>query len=194
MFAFGYMPKNLFQVPIVPTELLDFHFACSESFCLLLANRYPELQQVAAASPSKLTELARSSETLSSLLAVSPQHLDADAELRKFFGSKVVAASKTSGSDSRARRQPAVAQRSQLTKPKPGWWPAQAREGLSLRSLTPEEVAEKQERHGWNVVNERWWTVEYSKKYKACVEMTSSFCLIFAEQMPTVSLWRSCRP
>ncbi|KAF9069168.1 transcriptional repressor TCF25-domain-containing protein [Rhodocollybia butyracea] len=76
--------------------------------------------------------------SLSSLFAVSPAHLDSEAELKKFFGSKVVAANKdkSSGSSKRAH----VTQRSVLTKPQ---------EGLSAKQLTDEEVAEKFDRNRW---------------------------------------------
>jgi hypothetical protein len=40
-----------------------------------------------------------------------------------------------------------------------------------MRGLTETEVREKEARSGWNVggggVEERWWTVEYSKRYKS---------------------------
>jgi hypothetical protein len=105
----------------------------------------------------------------SSLLVVSVQHLDSELEMRKFFGAKVVAAaSKTNAqsSSSTARRKTAV-QRSHLTRPKPAWWPPQLREGLSIRQLSEEETADKLFRHGWDdEMNETWWTVEYSKKYR----------------------------
>lgn len=39
-------------------------------------------------------------------------------------------------------------QKSVLTKPKPTWWPAAAREGLSIRALTREEVEEVGTRRG----------------------------------------------
>jgi hypothetical protein len=102
------------------------------------------------------------------LLALEPQHLDADAELRRFFGAKVVGATTSSSSSPRsgARRAAGLAQRSQLTRPKPGWWPAQAREGLSLRALSDEEVEKKMDKMRWEALpGERWWTVEYGKKY-----------------------------
>ncbi|KAF9029393.1 transcriptional repressor TCF25-domain-containing protein [Rhodocollybia butyracea] len=95
-----------------------------------------------------------------------------EAELKKFFGSKVVAANKdkSSGSSKRAH----VTQRSVLTKPQSNWPPAHMREGLSAKQLTDEEVAEKFDRNRWtdsasgtSFEGERWWTVEYSKKYKS---------------------------
>lgn len=100
------------------------------------------------------------------LLSVSPQHLDGELEMRKFFGSKVVASSKTTFRA--ASKRAGMAHRSTLTNPKPNWWPAQLREGLSVRQLTPDEREDKIFRYGWSDRPEEvWWTVEYGKKYRA---------------------------
>lgn len=47
------------------------------------------------------------------------------------------------------------------------------REGLTLRPSSQEEVKEKERRCGWGggeagmrVEGEKWWSVEYSKRYK----------------------------
>ncbi|KAF8271682.1 transcriptional repressor TCF25-domain-containing protein [Lactarius quietus] len=102
----------------------------------------------------------------SRLLSVSLSHLSPDAEMRKFFGSKVISASKNEpGSSSRARRQPTT-QRSNLTRPRSNWWPAKLREGLTLRPLTANEVTAKDTRAPWNNSEEKYWTAEYSKRYK----------------------------
>lgn len=89
--------------------------------------------------------------------------------MKKFFGAKVVAASKaTSGTRNSPRRQ-VGAQRSHLTRPGPEWWSAKQREGLSIRQLSHDEVSGKCQRLGWEqnaIEGERWWTVDYSKKYK----------------------------
>ncbi|KAI0771719.1 transcriptional repressor TCF25-domain-containing protein [Trametes elegans] len=127
-----------------------------------LSLKYPDLkQQLASSAPSSSPAAARS---LAALLSVSLQHLDSEAELRKFFGSKVISAAKSGSPSSRQ----SVTQRSNLTRPKPSWWPAQLREGLSVRLLTPEEVEASLRRHGWQPLHgEKLWTVEYSKKYRA---------------------------
>ncbi|RPD52190.1 DUF654-domain-containing protein [Lentinus tigrinus ALCF2SS1-6] len=140
-------------------ELDDVDKALAE-----LSLKYPDLKQQLASSstPASSPATARS---LAGLLAVSLQHLDAEAELRKFFGSKVIAAAK--GSSSNSSRQSAV-QRSNLTRPQSTWWPAQLREGLSVRLLTDEEVEEGLRRHLRQPLHgEKIWTVEYSKKYRA---------------------------
>ena len=89
--------------------------------------------------------------------------------MRKFFGSKVVQATKVAEPSNR-KKTPAV--RSNLTRPQPSWWIAKEREGLSLRPLSNDEVEAKLKRHAWNSTQEKWWTVEYSKKYKS---MTKAF-------------------
>jgi hypothetical protein len=102
------------------------------------------------------------------LLSVSLSHLNPDAEMRRFFGGKVITTSRNeSASSSRARRQPTV-QRSNLTRPRSDWWPAKLREGLTLRPLTDDEMTAKPSLAPWddNDNEERFWTVEYSKRYK----------------------------
>ncbi|OSD01961.1 DUF654-domain-containing protein [Trametes coccinea BRFM310] len=130
-----------------------------------LSVKYPDLKQQLATSARSSSSPA-TARSLAALLAVSPQHLDSEAELRKFFGSKVISAAKAGSSSSSARHS--VLQRSNLTRPQPTWWPAQLREGLSVRPLTPEEVDASLRRHGWQPLHgEKLWTVEYSKKYRA---------------------------
>jgi hypothetical protein len=101
-------------------------------------------------------------------LSVSLSHLNPDTEMRRFFGGKVIPTSRNeSASSSRARRQPTV-QRSNLTRPQSNWWPAKLREGLTLRPLTDDEVAPKASLTPLDDHDsgEKYWTVEYSKKYK----------------------------
>ncbi|KAL7281925.1 hypothetical protein ACG7TL_003392 [Trametes sanguinea] len=130
-----------------------------------LSVKYPDLKQQLATSARSSSSPA-TARSLAALLAVSLQHLDSEAELRKFFGSKVISAAKAGSSSSSARHS--VLQRSNLTRPQPTWWPAQLREGLSVRPLTPEEVDASLRRHGWQPLHgEKLWTVEYSKKYRA---------------------------
>ena len=129
--------------------------------CIDLFQRYPASQKISQASSS--------SHSLADLLSVSLHHLDGEAEMRKFFGAKVVQATKV-GESSNRKKTPVV--RSNLTRPQPSWWAAKGREGLSLRPLADDEVDAKLDRHAWNSIEEKWWTVEYSKKYKS---MTKAF-------------------
>ncbi|KAG6880137.1 hypothetical protein C0992_005221 [Termitomyces sp. T32_za158] len=121
--------------------------------------------------------------TLNNLLAVSLVHLDSTAEMRKFFGSKVISSStnssSTAGSSRNSRRAPAIKQKSNLTRPQPGWWSASQREGLSIRGLDAMEVRELEGRRGWDTEagngngneEEKWWTVEYSQRYKSLTKL-----------------------
>ena len=130
-----------------------------------LSLKYPDLKSQLASSSGPVSSPA-TARSLAALLSVSIQHLDSEAELRKFFGSKVISAAK--GSTSSASTRQSVAQRSNLTRPQASWWPAQFREGLSVRQLTEEEVEEGLRRHLRQPLHgEKLWTVEYSKKYRA---------------------------
>ncbi|PPQ68566.1 hypothetical protein CVT24_005578 [Panaeolus cyanescens] len=117
----------------------------------------------------KISFAANTRQSLADLMAVSLQNLDAEAEMRKFFGSRVVTATKAESSSGKKKLQNV---RSHLTRPQATWWAAKGREGLSLRSLTDEEVEEKLDSHAWQPLQEKWWTVEYSKRYKS---MTKAF-------------------
>ncbi|KIM42652.1 hypothetical protein M413DRAFT_444337 [Hebeloma cylindrosporum] len=125
-----------------------------------LSIQYPSSQKISQATSGK--------QSLTDLLSVSLQHLDGDAEMRRFFGSRVVTANR----DQSSSRKKVAPVKSNLTRPQPTWWAAKGREGLSLRSFTDEEIDAKLKRHNWNPVQEKWWTVEYSKKYKS---MTKAF-------------------
>src|SRR5712671_6542949 len=96
------------------------------------------------------------------LLSVSLSHLNPDTEMRRFFGAKVIPSSRNEpGSSSRARRQP-ITQRSNLTRPRSSWWPAQLREGLTLEPLADA----KSSLAPWGNSDEKYWTTKYSKRYK----------------------------
>ncbi|KAJ7740604.1 transcriptional repressor TCF25-domain-containing protein [Mycena metata] len=136
----------------------DFDQALAE-----LSIKYPELQNVANNSGEAAS--SSSASTLASLLSVSLANLDSEAEMRKFFGARVIQANKTGAAGS-SRRQ--TAQRSNLTRPPATWFQTLPREGLSLRPLSDEELVAKQALHAWDRTrDEKWWTVEYSKKYKS---------------------------
>lgn len=109
---------------------------------------------------------------LAPLLGVSLNHLDGEAEMRRFFGSRVVTANREGGGSSGSGAKKTPAAKSQLTRPKPTWWAAKGREGLSMTALTAEEVKEKFRRNGWGDPaavgeQEKWWSVENSKRYKS---------------------------
>lgn len=133
-----------------------------------LSLKYP-----ASSSGSASLASNRTSSAFYSVLSISLANLDSEAEMKKFFGAKVISASKAASASNQPRRRPMTA-RSNLTKPQPTWWPAELRQGLSLRTLTDEELVQRRRRHGYEseISGERYWTVEYSKKYKG---VTKSF-------------------
>ena len=145
-----------------------YFLPCPEESSSFRLERYPELQTTTRLSPD--------SRSVATLLSVSIAHLDSEAEMRKFFGAKVIQANKSASSASSApSRRRAVTQRSNLTRPQSTWWSANQREGLSIRPLSTEEWELKQVRHGWprsDDSHEKWWTVDYSQRYKS---MTKSF-------------------
>jgi len=118
-------------------------------------SRYPSSQRILQSVPGR--------PSLTDLLGVSLQFLDAEAEMKRFFGSKVVLATKA-GESSRSKKPQKV--RSHLTRPQATWWPAQGRDGLLLHAYNESEVSEKLTRQKWLPMQEKWWTVEYSRKYK----------------------------
>ncbi|KAG2153469.1 transcriptional repressor TCF25-domain-containing protein [Suillus bovinus] len=132
-----------------------------------LSQKYPELQSVATSSSSTTRNAS-----LASLLSISVSNLDAEAEMRKFFGARAVVAAKSSetssssGSKKRRGVAPSQTQRSQLTRPHPSWSMIKQREGLSSRPLTDEEVQQKIPDRNSPAAGDKWWTVEYSKRYK----------------------------
>ncbi|KAH9936840.1 transcriptional repressor TCF25-domain-containing protein [Epithele typhae] len=133
-----------------------------------LSVKYPDLKQQLVSSAAGPASSPVSARDLAALLAVSVQHLDSEAELRKFFGSKVISAAKVSSSNPHTPARQSAAKRSNLTRPQPDWWPAQFREGLSVQVLTEDDMEGSLKRHLRQPVHgEKVWTVEYSKKYRA---------------------------
>ncbi|KAG6906643.1 hypothetical protein DXG01_012818 [Tephrocybe rancida] len=143
---------------------------------LLNYTRYSSVQSPSSSTSTGATSRPLLPNALSALLATSLPHLDPAAEMRKFFGSKVVRTStSTSGPSSLgARKRAGATQKSHLTRPQPTWWSASQREGLAIRALEQEEVNQKAARHGWSTLGtdgERWWTVDYSQRYKSMTKL-----------------------
>ncbi|KAI0792906.1 transcriptional repressor TCF25-domain-containing protein [Abortiporus biennis] len=134
-----------------------------------LALKHPGLAQATATNVA-----SRTSAAFHSLLSVSLQHLDSEAEMKRFFGAKVVSASKASDSSSSGsqNRHRKIDAKSNLTRPQNTWWPANLRQGLSIRSLTKEELEDRNIRHEWDedIPEERIWTVEFSNKYRGATK------------------------
>ncbi|KAI5117523.1 hypothetical protein M0805_009531 [Coniferiporia weirii] len=125
-----------------------------------LSVKYPDLRHVANSSKAGTSADAQSvAEKHNVLLAVSLPNLDSEAEMRKFFGAKVV-------KQPRGARAAIQGLKSNLTKPQPTWWSASQREGLSIRPLTLKELENKENGFLKGARADRWWTIEYSKRYR----------------------------
>ncbi|KAE8541405.1 hypothetical protein D1P53_002764 [Cryptococcus gattii VGV] len=102
----------------------------------------------------------RSSMRFRNLLSVDPKNLDADAELRRFFGSKVIASSAQPG-----KRRPGIQSKFRYTisKPKPQYPPTTSLSGLVMREMLNEEVDELYGRRGRVQLDkgENWFTFEH---------------------------------
>ncbi|XAO22280.1 hypothetical protein I312_101049 [Cryptococcus bacillisporus CA1280] len=102
----------------------------------------------------------RSSMKFRNLLSVDPKNLDADAELRRFFGSKVIASSAQPG-----KRRPGIQSKFRYTisKPKPQYPPTTSLSGLVMREMLNEEVDELYKRRGRVQLDkgEKWFTFEH---------------------------------
>ncbi|WVR08578.1 hypothetical protein IAU60_005633 [Kwoniella sp. DSM 27419] len=109
----------------------------------------------------------RSNMAFRSLLSVDPKNLDADAELRRFFGSKVIASSAQSGSN-RHRPGPSAKLRYTISKPKPNYPPATSLAGLIMREMIDSEVEELYERRGRERLDkgEKWFTFEHAGAWR----------------------------
>lgn len=128
-----------------------------------LSIKYPDLKHISSSSSDERTN------ALAGILSVSLVHLDAESELRKFFGSRAVTAAESSESGPsqshrRRRGMPSGTSRSQLTHPNRSWSLMKPREGLSLRPLTEAETSGKAKRGP--ACSGKWWTVEYTRRYK----------------------------
>ncbi|WWD08346.1 hypothetical protein V865_006458 [Kwoniella europaea PYCC6329] len=122
------------------------------------------------AGPSRAADHSgetRSSMAFRNLLSVDPKNLDADAELRRFFGSKVIASSATSGPN-RHRPGPSAKLRYTISKPKPTYPPATSLAGLVMREMIDNEVEELYDRRGKERIDkgEKWFTFEHTGPWR----------------------------
>ncbi|CAG8643256.1 12115_t:CDS:10, partial [Acaulospora colombiana] len=116
-------------------------------------------------------------QSLRSSLSVQSKHLDPDAEMRRFFGSKVINAAENSSSASTppGYQQPrGPVSRSTLCKPQKTWPPGGSRDGLSMRPLTSEEMklttggnTKDNQANNWMLMpGDKWFTLEHSPAYR----------------------------
>ncbi|CAE6528242.1 unnamed protein product [Rhizoctonia solani] len=119
------------------------------------------------------------SRALFSLLSASLKDFDSEAEMRRFFGSKVVNSSKP------AQRASKVS-RSHLTRPTQQWGQAGTPHGLSMVSMDDYE----RRRKGYTRDGEQWWNVEHSVDYKR-TQLKFLNCVTLSEPSALFALYRS---
>ncbi|ORX41043.1 transcriptional repressor TCF25-domain-containing protein [Kockovaella imperatae] len=124
-----------------------------------------ESTAASGAGPSDI----RKSMAFRNLLSVDPKNLDADAELRRFFGSKVIASGNTSSKNHRAG--PSSKLRYTISKPKPGYPPATSLSGLVMREMRDTEVEDMYKGKGVESEDksEKWFTFEHSGAWREIV-------------------------
>ncbi|WVN89752.1 uncharacterized protein L203_104982 [Cryptococcus depauperatus CBS 7841] len=122
--------------------------------------QYGEDQVARVTQSGGSSAATRSNIAFRSLLSVDPKNLDADVELRRFFGSKVITAASASN---KHRPGPSSKLRYTISKPKPQYPPATSLAGLVMREMTDEEVIELYERKESERLDtgERWFTFEH---------------------------------
>ncbi|KAG8963840.1 hypothetical protein FRC03_002524 [Tulasnella sp. 419] len=127
----------------------DFDAAIEELVARTSKTQGSSETKVSSHSTASVAEIWR-------LLIVEPKFLDGDAELRRFFGSKVVNSAKE------PTRRTHSALRTTLAKPPKGWGNLRVNNGLSMRSLSTSEL----EGIVPIIDGEKWWTFEHSTSYK----------------------------
>ncbi|KAG8742356.1 hypothetical protein FRC10_001637 [Ceratobasidium sp. 414] len=119
-----------------------------------LSAKFPDLQISSKAAQASASGIASpTAQTLFSLLGASLKDFDSEAEMRRFFGSKVVNSAKP------GQRSQKVS-RSHLTKPTQQW--AGTPQGISMVPLDDYE----RRRKGYARNGEKWWNIEHSIDYK----------------------------
>ena len=102
-----------------------------------------------------------------------------------------VSASKAEEKQPRGARAVMQSLKSHLPKPQATWWSASQREGLSIRMLKGEECAQKDDRCHTTLTTkgDRWWTVEYSKRYRNVTKAFWEAVLSGGESFNPSSYW-----
>lgn len=145
-----------------------------------LAQKFPDLQTSAKAAQAASSGVANStSQALFSLLGASLKDFDSEAEMRRFFGSKVVNSAKPSSRSQKVSR-------SHLTKPTQQWSLVGTPSGLSVVALDDYE----RRRKGYARPGEKWWNVEHSVDYKR-TQLKFLHCVTMSEPSHLFTLFRS---
>ncbi|KAG8679944.1 hypothetical protein FRC09_018603, partial [Ceratobasidium sp. 395] len=145
-----------------------------------LATKFPDLQTSGKAAQASTSGIASpTAQTLFSLLSASLKDFDSEAEMRRFFGSKVVNSAKP------AQRVQKVS-RSHLTKPTQQWGQAGTPHGISMAPLDDYE----RKRKGYVRNGEKWWNIEHSVDYKH-TQLKFLHCVTLSEPSQLFALYRS---
>ncbi|CEL59750.1 Transcription factor 25 OS=Homo sapiens GN=TCF25 PE=1 SV=1 [Rhizoctonia solani AG-1 IB] len=145
-----------------------------------LAGKLPHLRTSAkAAQHASEGPASATSQALFSLLGASLKDFDSEAEMRRFFGSKVVNSAKPSQRASKVSR-------SNLTRPTQQWGAAGMPHGLSMVPLDDYE----RRRKGYTRDGEKWWNVEHSIDYKR-TQLKFLNCVTLSEPSALFTLYRS---
>ncbi|KLT44840.1 DUF654-domain-containing protein [Cutaneotrichosporon oleaginosum] len=117
--------------------------------------------------PAHEAAAPRSAMAFRSLLSIDPKNLDADAELRRFFGSKVIAGATPTGSEKRYAATLSK-MRYLLAKPKRTYPPPISLAGLNMREMDEAAVNDVYDRRGWEQTDpgEKWYTFEHSPAWR----------------------------
>ena len=151
-------------------------FLFLSSRLLIQLPRYPD---IVVPDPSTTSTpapaLTSALQIMRGLLSLQPKYLDPDAEMRRFFGSKVISAAESSSTSGPGGQQPRMPlARSVLCRPQAAWPPAGMRDGLTMRGLSAEETrpksggdkGERTERNWMSMPGDKWFTVEHSPAYQ----------------------------
>ncbi|QRW16206.1 Transcriptional repressor TCF25 [Rhizoctonia solani] len=145
-----------------------------------LAEKLPHLQTSGKKAQHVNEGLASAtSQALFSLLGASLKDFDSEAEMRRFFGSKVVNSAKPSQRVSKVSR-------SHLTRPTQQWGLAGTPHGISMVPLDDYE----RRRKGYTRGGEKWWNVEHSVDYKR-TQLKFLNCVTLSEPSALFTLYRN---
>ncbi|CAE7230298.1 unnamed protein product [Rhizoctonia solani] len=145
-----------------------------------LAEKLPHLRTSGKAAQHVHEGLpSATSRELFALLGASLKDFDSEAEMRRFFGSKVVNSSKPNQRASKVSR-------SHLTRPTQQWGLAGTPHGLSMVPMDDYE----RRRKGYTRDGEQWWNVEHSIDYKR-TQLKFLNCVTMSEPSALFALYRN---
>ncbi|KAG9095267.1 hypothetical protein FS749_010776 [Ceratobasidium sp. UAMH 11750] len=145
-----------------------------------LSAKFPDLQTSGKAAHASTSGIASpTGQALFSMLGASLKDFDSEAEMRRFFGSKVVNSAKP------GQRSQKVS-RSHLTKPTQQWALAGTPHGISMVPLDDYE----RRRKGYVRNGEKWWNIEHSIDYKR-TQLKFLHCVTLSEPSELFALYRS---